>query len=138
VTNIEISMGLSGLQVLREGGHELVTLGERRAGLLRSFVDEDLHPRKGAMSFGVGGTAQLIHGSARDLGDGIYAQDRSAKALDRIPRAKVVWLRMARGRVVEVAMVRHRRPQARPGCSRMPSQVPSGLRSAWMGLRFRR
>src|SRR6185436_1748577 len=86
-TSIEISISLLGLQVLRQGGHELVTLRERRAGLLRSFTDEDLHPRKGASSFGVGGTTQLIRGVARDLGDGIHAQDRRTEALDRIGRA---------------------------------------------------
>jgi hypothetical protein len=127
-----------GLQVFRERCHEQVTLCERCARLVGCLLDEDLHPHKGASRCGIAGIAQLIRRIAGDLCEGVHAQDRSAEALDRIPRAEVVWLRMARGRVVEVAMVRHRRPQARPGFSRMPSQAPSGLRSAWMGLRLRR
>ena len=103
-TNTEISIGLLGLQVVREGCHEPVTLRECRAGLLRSFADEDLHPLKGASSFGVDGTVQLIHGVAGDLCDGIHAQDRGTEALDRIGRAEVVWLRMARCRVLGAAM----------------------------------
>ena len=127
-----------GLQVFRERCHEPVTLCERRARLVGRLLDEDLHPHKGASRCGVAGVAQLIRCIGGDLCEGVHAQDRSAEALDRIPRAEVVWLGMARGRVMEVARVRHRRPQARPGFSRMPSQAPSGLRPAWMGLRLRR
>jgi len=127
-----------GLQVFRERCHEPVTLCERRARFVGRLSDEDLHPHKGASRSGVAGIAQLIGCIAGDLCEGVHAQDRSAEALDRIPRAEVVWLRMARGRVVEVAIVRHRRPQARPGFSRVPSQARSGLRSAWTGLRLRR
>jgi hypothetical protein len=106
-----------GLQVFRERCHEPVTLCERRARLVGRLSDEDLHPHKGASRGGVAGIMQLIGRIAGDLCDGVHAQDRSTEALDRIRRAEVVWQSMARGRVVEVAMVRHRRPQPRPGCS---------------------
>jgi hypothetical protein len=69
-TNTEISIGLLGLQVVREGCHEPVTLRERCAGLLRSFADEDLHPLKGASRFGVDRTVQLIHRVAGLRGPG--------------------------------------------------------------------
>lgn len=135
--NLQLSVGLSGLQVVCEGCHELVTLRERRVGLLRSFPDEDLHPCKGASSLGVGGTVQLIHGIAGDVCDGVHAQDRGTKALERIGSAEGVWLRIGSGRVLGARMVRHRRSQARSWSSRVPSQAPSGLRSARMGLRLR-
>ena len=129
----EISIGLLGLQVVREGCHELITLRERRAGLLRSFPDEDLHPRKGAPSLGEAGTVQLIHRVASDVCDGVHAQERRMEALERIGWAEVLWLRIARGRVLGVAMVRHRCSQAHAWSSRMPSQGPSVLRSSWGG-----
>lgn len=138
VVLLGLQVVLLGLQVFRERCHEPVPLCERRARLVGRLLDEDLHPYKGASCCGVAGIAQLIRRIAGDLCEGVHAQDRSAEALDRIPRAEVVWLRMARGRVVEVAIVRHRRPQARPGFSRMPRQARSGLRSAWTGLRLRR
>ena len=126
-----------GQQVFRERCHEPVTLCERCARLVGRLPDEDLHPHKGASRRGAAGIAQLIGRVASDLCDGVHAQDRSTEALDCIRRAEVVWLRMARGRVVEVAMVRHRRPRDRPGSSRAPSLSPSVLRSAWMGLQLR-
>jgi hypothetical protein len=73
-----------------EGGHELVTMGERGAGFLRGFPDEDLHPREGASSFGVERTVQVIHRVAGDLCDGFHPQDRCVEALQRIGRAEVV------------------------------------------------
>ena len=117
------------LQVFRERCHEPVTLCERRARLVGRLPDEDLHPRKGAPRCGVAGIAQLIDRIAGDLCDGVHAEDRSTEALDRIRRAEVVWRSMARGRVVEMAMVRHRRSQARAWSSRVPSQAPSGVPS---------
>jgi hypothetical protein len=126
-----------GLEVFRERCHEPVPLCERCARLVSCLLDEDLHPHKGASRCGIAGIAQLIRRIAGDLYEGVHAQDRSAETLDRISRAEVVWLRMARGRVVEMARVRHRRPQARPWSSRVPSQAPSGLRSAWTGLLIR-
>ena len=128
-----------GLQVFRERCHEPVALCERRARLVGRLLDEDLHPHKGASRCSVAGIAQLIRRIAGDLREGVHAQDRSTEALDRIRRAELGWQSMARGRVVEMAMVRHRRrPQGRPWSSRVPSQAPSVLRSAWMGLRLRR
>src|SRR5436190_947376 len=125
------------LQVFRERCHEPVTLCERRARLVGRLPDEDLHPRKGAPRCGVAGIAQLIDRIAGDLCDGVHAEDRSTEALDRIRRAEVVWRSMARGRVVEMAMVRHRRSQARAWSSLVPSQARSEERRVGKGCRGR-
>lgn len=138
VTIAKLFVGSTDLQVVRERCHEPVTLCERGARLVGRLLDDDLHTLKGTSRCVVAGIFQLIRRIAGELCDGVHAQDRSTETLDRIPRTEVVWRSMARGRVVEVAMVRHRRPQARPGFSRMPSQALSGLRPAWMGLRLRR
>ena len=105
---LQLPVGLPGLQVVREGGHELVTLGERGAGLLRGLSNEDLHARKGSSSHGTGRTIQAIHRVAGYLDDGLHAQDRSVEALHRIGRAEVVKLGVVRYRVLGVAMVIHR------------------------------
>jgi hypothetical protein len=102
-----------GLQVFRERCHEPVTLCERCARLVGRLPDEDLHSHKGASRCGVAGIAQLIRRVAGDLCDSVHAQDRSTEALDCIRRAEVVWRSRACGRLVEMARVRHRRPQAR-------------------------
>ena len=91
--------------MVREGSHELVTVGECGAGLLRGFPDEDLHPRKGASSFGGERTVQVIHRVARDLCDGLHPQDRGVEALQRIVRPEVVWAGVVRYRVLGVAMI---------------------------------
>jgi hypothetical protein len=125
----QISLASSGPQVLRERCHDLVTFGERHAGLLRSFPDEDLHPHKGTPGFAREGVWQFIYRVAGDLCEGVHAQQRGVQALERIGRAEAVWRRMARCRVRESPMVRHRCSLACPWASRVPSQASSVLRS---------
>ena len=103
-----ILAGTTGLQVVREGGQEPVALGERGAGFLRGLTDEDLHPREGAPRIGLSWAAQVVDRVAGDLRDGLHAQDRHVKALQRIFRAEVVWLGVVRYRVLRGAMFPHR------------------------------
>src|SRR5215510_14513394 len=101
-------VGSAGLQVFGKRCHEPVTLCKRGTRLVGRLLDEDLHPHKSASRCGVAGIAQLIRCIGGDLCEGVHAQDRGTEALDRIPRAEVVWRSMAHGRVVEMARVRHR------------------------------